>query len=525
MGNYQPIILSGKIKKEKENGGNGHGSALDAKMEDYMPSARQLLVEAKDSIEAQSDAIVEIVRTMMAYRKPVQMTRFIDVLTKEFKLKKTDFNYAVKTIIEEDRDNERDDETEGTESSPVISRVEGYIDKRYDIFFNIVSNKFMYKEKDSAEYQEMNLDNIYRELKKTHINYSLSDLKSLMKSDFTEKKNVFIEYFQNLPAWDGVDYIEKLSKYITLVESPILKYNTKERFEHQFKKMFVRCVACSLEVAFNKQCFTIVQEEQHTGKTTFLRWLCPPALQDYYVENIGTGKDDLIALTENFIVNMDELSTLTKYDINALKSVISKHRVKVRLPYGERPEILHRRCNFVASTNKVEFLNDETGNVRWVCFSVERIDWDYMKDIDINKVWAQAYHLFKNTEFVYELTPQEVKDNEEANKSFLIRTPEMELIQIFLMPSTKIEFEKQISNENEIFFMTATEIVAYLQDKNTTNIKLNNVQVGKSLVMLGFVRENKFIEEMKFTVKGYYVQYRKDKPMYLKTDEIGKEPF
>ena len=119
--------------------------------------------------------------------------------------------------------------------------------------------------------------------------------------------------------------------------------------------------------------------------------------------------------------------------------------VKVRLPYGERPELLKRRCNFVASTNRMEFLNDETGSVRWVCFWITKIDHDYSKKIDINKVWAQAYHLFKETNFNYQLTPAEIEENEQANKTFIIRSPEMELIQKFMIPATKEEHDEETS--------------------------------------------------------------------------------
>jgi len=233
-----------------------------------------------------------------------------------------------------------------------------------------------------------------------------------------------------------------------------------------------------------------------------MRWLCPPQLEDYIKEGIGTEKDDLIALTENIFINIDELSTLTKYDINALKSIMSKDKVKVRLPYGDRAEMLHRRCNFVASTNRLEFLNDETGSVRWICFWLDNIDWDYNKKIDINKVWAQAYHLFKNTKFNYQLTEREIIENEDSNKTFLIRSPEMELIQKYITQGSKRQYE---SNPEKVKFMTATDILTYLSEKNRSNIRLTNVNVGKSLTMLGFGRDSHYESGQGMSIKGYYV--------------------
>ncbi len=491
--NYQPITLPDKKQLTVEV------SVIERKMEDYLPEARNLLKDAGDDPGKQIEAVVDIVKNLITYNNEVKMTKYINVLSKEFSIGKTDWNIAIKDIKRTLR--EEDQVYTDQASSPLVSRVESYISKQYDIYFNIISNKFMYREKNDDEFSEMNLDNIYRDLKKIHLSYSLSDLKSLMKSDFVPRRNAFKEYFDNLTPWDGKDYIHDLSSYIK-VQQIATGWDEQLRFESMFRKMFVRSIACSMEIGWNKQCFTLVHEKQNSGKSTFLRWLVPPALEDYYTENIGTSKDDLIALTENIIVNIDELSTLSKYDINALKSVMSKDRIKVRLPYGDRPEILKRRCNFVASTNRLEFLNDETGSVRWVCFLLDFIDWDYMKDIDINKVWAQAYHLLKNTEFEYQLDAQEIKQNEEANKTFLIRSPEMELIHKYFVPAAKDE----LATDDTVSFMTASDIVTYLQNKISGNIKLTVVNVGKSMIMLGFKRDDMYQKEMQFAIKGYYLR-------------------
>lgn len=503
MSSFQPIILNKPVQAEVEV-----VKVLDIKMEDYMHDARKLLQEAGDNVEHQTEAIIEIVNHLLTYDNHVKMMRYVDILAKEFKIKKGDFSLAIK----EAQSAQKEAETTGEgETSPLISRVEQYIRKRWNIYFNIISNEFMYKEHDQKEFQIMNEHNLYRELQKAHLKYSMSDLKSLLKSDFVEKRNVFVEYFEHLEPWDGDDHIAKLSTYIH-VQNTKRGGNEHDRFERMFKKMFVRSVACSLEADFNKQCFTFVHERQNSGKSTFMRWLVPPQLENYYTENIGTSKDDLIALTENFIVNIDELSTLSKYDINALKSVMSKHRVKVRLPYGERPELLQRRCNFVASTNRLEFLNDETGSVRWVCFLLDRLDWDYKKEVDINKVWAQAYHLFKETNFDYQLTPAEIEENEQANKTFLIRSPEMELIQRYMVPATKEDYETwQLKKTGpEVFFKTSTDILTELNAKSSASLKLSSVNVGKSLKILGFVQQSQYQSEAGISKKGYYLTYAEE---------------
>jgi len=258
-------------------------------------------------------------------------------------------------------------------------------------------------------------------------------------------------------------------------------------------------IASGIEVALNKQAFILAHQKQNSGKSTFLRWLNPPILINYYTEEIGMGKDSLIALTTKFIINLDELSTLSKKDINELKSVMSKEVVNVRLPYAARDKLMRRRCSFVGSTNQSEFLSDETGNVRWVCFNIKGINWDYKKDFDIDKIWSQAYHLFKNG-FDYELSPNEIVENEIANQSFLVRTPEMELLQLYFFPAT----DNTINSE----FLTATEITNKLAVKVSGTIKLYSRSVGKALKMLNFERTGQYDKTLKYTKKGYWVKQK-----------------
>jgi len=150
---------------------------------------------------------------------------------------------------------------------------------------------------------------------------------ALLKSDFVQKYHVFREYFANLPEWDGVtDYILKLSSYLIT--------NDRERLDRHFKKWLVRAVRTAIDDHyFNKQAFVLVSTKQNSGKSTFCRFLCPTELKDYIAESIATDKDSLIAITENFLINLDELSQADKSEINAFKSLFSKEKVKARLTY------------------------------------------------------------------------------------------------------------------------------------------------------------------------------------------------
>jgi hypothetical protein len=370
-----------------------------------------------------------------------------------------------------------------------FEKVENYLQKLYDLRYNEISNLIECKKKDEKEFKSINPNSIYRLLQHNNIKFSQSDIAALLGSDFVPIYNPFKEYFERLPNWDmntDENHIEKLSNYVQCKD--------QDRFRIQLMKMFVRCIACSLEDnVFNKHAFILVHDKQNSGKTTFLRWLCPPALEGYMTDTFIVGKDGEMSLSDNFIINLDELSTLSKQDINSLKSCFSRMNIRQRRPFGKVFTNLPRRANFVGSTNKSEFLSDETGSVRWLCFEIISIDWLYKINLDINLIWSQAYKLYKSG-FKYELTSAEILENENVNKGFRILTPEIELIQKYFVPATMVDHD---------LFFTATDFSNHISERHR-HVKLNSNNIGKALKILEFQRGQK--NNGKHAIKGYYVK-------------------
>ena len=402
--------------------------------------------------------------------------RGVDISTKSNTSK---FNTDKKESVKEDKN-----------QTSKFSIVEAYLNKLYDLRYNKVANEIESKAKDESIYKAFNEDNLYRHLQHQNIFFSQSNISSLMRSDFVPKYDPIEQYFTTLKDWDTqTDHILNLCSFI--------KAKDQERFNRHFKKMLVRSVACGLGIAFNKQAF-ILMGGQSSGKTTFCRWLCPEILKPYYAENISTDKDSQISLTENLIINLDELAAMQKMELNALKSMLSKDTVKVRRPYDKKPTVAKRRANFFGSTNKDEFLNDETGSVRWLCFEILEIVWDYKKEIDIDLVWGQAYHLLKNG-FKYLLSPEEIEENERINSEHTIRTPEIELIQRYFEP---IEKEKPFAKH-----YTATDIINELKFNNIAFVNLNSQNIGKALKQLGYVKVSERTGSNGMAIKGYWLYF------------------
>ena len=369
-----------------------------------------------------------------------------------------------------------------TATNTIFDRIRKYLAKKYQLRFNEIALEFEIKT-ENGDWTELNLNSLYIELTQAGINIAFNKLEILMRSHLITVFNPFQNYFQNLEKWDGENHIQRLTSFVKTTDS--------EPFQIHFEKWLTRSVLCALKKGYiNKQCFVFYNTKQNSGKTSFLRFLIPPSLEKYYTEDIGVDKDGLIALCKNFIINIDELSVMSKTDVNILKAFISKNTVNARLPYDRKSSLMYRTSSFCGSTNRSDFLTDETGSVRWIIFEVLEIDFGYSKKININQVWAQAYHnAFERKNYNPELTAEDLVENEKRNEKFKQITLEQEIL--------ISHFEK---SENKNDFLTATEIM--LAMSNALGVRMNNVKIGKALTALNFER----IKHSKKQVYGYLIK-------------------
>lgn len=355
-------------------------------------------------------------------------------------------------------------------SKTIYDRALNFLKEKYLIRYNTIALELEIKLKDEeGNWSDLNINSLLIELAQSGIDISMAKLEILVRSHLIDQYDPIREYFEKLEDWDGTDHIGRLCSFVKTFDD--------NSFQYHFEKWLTRTVLCALEKEkVNKQCFVLCNTLQNSGKTSFWRFLIPKTLEKYYTENISVDKDGIVAICKNFICNADELAILTKTDVNVLKSFISKGSANVRLPYARKAELLHRISSFCGSTNRTEFLTDETGSVRWLVFEVKSIDFNYSKEVTIDKIWAQAYYnAYKRKDFNPELTFEDIQENEKRNERFSQMTMEQEII--------LAHFEKSNSNKD---FLTATDIVLAMQ--NALNIKLNNIKVGRALTKLKFER-------------------------------------
>ena len=377
------------------------------------------------------------------------------------------------------------------ENITIFHIVENYLSKHYDLRFNSISLQIEISLKSKNEWEVLNENDIWLELQKKKIKISMGSFIAILKSNYIQNYNPIKDYFEKLPKWDvKTDFIKKYSEYIILDEE-----ENKSQFEYHFKKWCVRAVKCALiNDYFNKQAFVITDNGcgQNIGKTSWCRFLCPPILSNYIAQDIPENeKDARILFAKNFLVN---LSSLSKKEINKLKSYFSLDKINDRLPYDKKNSIIPRIASFIGSTNMSTFLQDETGSVRWLCFVVKSINWNYKKEFNIDDLWSQVYHLANDCNFVESMTSEDLQINELRNEKFQIITSEIELLRKYFYVTNDI---------TEATHMTSTDILNKL-NLVTFGIRLNAISIGRAIKVLGFKRE-KYKD-----VYGYWLVYKEN---------------
>ncbi len=122
-----------------------------------------------------------------------------------------------------------------------------------------------------------------------------------------------------------------------------------------------------------------VSEKQGTAKSTLARML---ALDDnWFIENVALGessKELVLLLAGKSVTEISEMRT--RGEVDAVKAMISATHDEGRPAYGRATVKRPRRNIFVGTTNRVEFLDDQSGGRRFLPIAVQgEIDLEFVR--------------------------------------------------------------------------------------------------------------------------------------------------
>lgn len=319
---------------------------------------------------------------------------------------------------------------------------------------------------------------------------NLNELHTLLGSDFVKEYHPLKEYLDSLPPWDGeTDYIGRLAAMVHVRENPHSplqqdksrgRDNPSEapvRFADILKRWMVSMIAAALDETVVNQVILTLIGRQGSYKTSFMQHILPPALSEYYTTKSNSSrmtKDDLFTMTENLVINLEEIDTMPPSELNQLKAMVTQRYVDERRAYGRNKVHLPHVASFVATGNNLQFLTDDTGNRRWLPFEVEGIDSPWESDIPYEGIYSQTYALYHDVNFRYWFTDEEIQQLRGHVQQFEVPRPEYELILTF--------YRKPVGLERGVY-TTSSQIIGRF---GNTSLRLSLQKVGRAMRELGF---------------------------------------
>ena len=302
-----------------------------------------------------------------------------------------------------------------------------------------------------------------------------AEITEYVQSEEVPEHNPVQEFLHSLPQWDGQNHIARIFGHIPGITSEQLNYLT----------IWLRSAVAhwlQMDMLHGNECVPTLIGDQGCGKTTFVRRLLPQHLRQYYLDhlNLSNKFDKEMALTNNLLVNLDELDAIRPSQQSSLKQTLSVSKVNGRPIFGRVQEDRTRFASFVATTNNRHPLKDATGSRRYICILISDGQMiDNTADIDYGQLYAQVVYELHDQKAPYWFNNDEVARIQQLNQEFMEKK---DLGEMF------VACFRQPQEGDVVKTMNCDEMIGIMQKDypSLQNTVGNKVRLGKFISALGF---------------------------------------
>ena len=234
---------------------------------------------------------------------------------------------------------------------------------------------------------------------------------------YENKRNPVLEYIHSQP-WDGKDHIGELFKALSIKAG--FNVNLAKAY---FKRWFISGAAAADDTPkepFRCRGVLVFQGDEGLGKGAWFKSLL--GSDEHMMQLINDGqsfnaddKDTLFPILQSFICECAEINDVTtKKALEKFKIFVTRQTDVLRKPYGKGFTPYKRKTIFCGSVNPSQFL-DQSENTRF--WTIPLIGLNHNHNVNMQQVWAQAWHLYKQGEQWW-LTKEEEGWLRESNQQF-----------------------------------------------------------------------------------------------------------
>ena len=292
-----------------------------------------------------------------------------------------------------------------------------------------------------------------------------TEITEYVESEEVPEYNPAQAFLTTLPKWDGQNHIARIFGRIPGISSEQLNYLT----------IWLRSAVAhwlQMDMLHGNECVP-----------TFIgSRLLPPELREYYLDhlNLSNKFDKEMALTNNLIVNLDELEAIGVKQQSKLKQTLSVSKVNGRPIFGRTQQDRPRFASFVATTNNPHPLTDPTGSRRYICIQIP--DGHLINnegDIDYLQLYAQVVYELQELKAPYWFSNDEVARIQQLNQDFMEQKDLGEMFVACFRHPEEGEVPKTMNCDQMIVVMQKSY-------PSLTNTIGNKVRLGKTIKALGF---------------------------------------
>jgi predicted P-loop ATPase len=220
------------------------------------------------------------------------------------------------------------------------------------------------------------------------IPYFHSAIKTLIKEN--PKYNPIQEYLKGLPKVESSSLDSELDRI----------FGVEDLLQRTYlRKFLISAVARAMQPGCQADLCLILYSPERWGKSSFLNDLFTIREDCYFHEQIGrySGNDARLNWARHWGVELPEIDRFfTKEGAIELKASMSARFDNFSKKFDPKISKFPRRCVFIGTTNRHEFLQEATGSRKFAVVKLPRpID---KTGFDRDKIWAAAYQAWQNGE-------------------------------------------------------------------------------------------------------------------------------
>ena len=364
----------------------------------------------------------------------------------------------------------------------MVMLTEQYLNENFEMRFNVLSKKIEVRERkvtdaDFEPLTEKKRNTMVRRIKLEleEVTNVKQNVQEYLDSEDIQQYDPIRDWLQGLCKWDGKNRLSELFGRIPGITSNQIYWCS----------IWMRSAVAhwlGMDTLHGNECVPTLIGSQGCGKSTFCQRLLPAHLRVYYLDhfNLSNKNDKEMALTNNLLVNLDELDQIKAGKQAELKQALSKTKVNGRPIFGREQHDRVRYASFMATTNNRHPLQDHTGSRRYICLSIpDGMLIDNDSPIDYEQLYAQVMEEVKVKKQRYWFTNEETQEIQLANMQYQAEQDLGMMLESCFRHGEEGEVVKPVTVKSII----ETLVKEYPQIQKTHAF---SIHIGKKLKEMGF---------------------------------------